>query len=124
MYTKSNAHSSKKASNKSKTGNKRPGTGSMTKVPKKVCFEKHCDLCKKHGGTHTTHNTKDCCKFEKHGSEKANFCTAKKGKKKPNPSKQTFTQLSKKLDKLDIAIKKLSAKSKKCCRDDSDSDSK
>ena len=35
------------------------------RVPKKACTEKLCDLCKKHGGAHTTHNTGDCEKYEK-----------------------------------------------------------
>jgi hypothetical protein len=48
---------SDKSSNKGKKGKKCPGTNSMVWVPKKVRFEKHCELCKKHGGTHTTHNT-------------------------------------------------------------------
>jgi hypothetical protein len=57
---KANAQSGKKASGKSKTGSKRPGTGYTTRVPKKVHFEKRCDLCKNHGGVHTMHSTKDC----------------------------------------------------------------
>jgi hypothetical protein len=44
--------------------------------------------------------------------------------KKPNPAKQLFAQLSKKLDKLEKTLKKASHKSKKCRRDDSNSDSK
>jgi hypothetical protein len=79
----SNAQSSKKASNKGKKGNKLPGTEPTARVPKKACTKKHCNLCKKHGGAHTTHNTRDCCKYEKHRSEKANFHAAKKGGKKP-----------------------------------------
>ncbi len=51
---------SDKSSNKGKKGKKRPGTNSTARVPKKVCFEKHCDLCKNHGGAHTMHNTRDC----------------------------------------------------------------
>ncbi len=46
--------------------------------PKKFCFKKHCNLCKKHGGGYTKNNTKDCHKYEKDGSEKANFHTANK----------------------------------------------
>ncbi len=41
---------SEKSSNKGKKGKKRPGTNFLARVPKKVCFEKHCNLCKKHGG--------------------------------------------------------------------------
>jgi hypothetical protein len=59
------------------------------------------------------HNTRACCKYEKDGSEKANFCVAKKGRKKYNPTKQYFAQLSKKSDKLKKAIKKQTPKSKK-----------
>jgi hypothetical protein len=56
---------SDKSSNKGEKGKKRPGTNSTARVPKKVRFEKHCNQCKKHGGAHTTHNTHDCCRFEK-----------------------------------------------------------
>ncbi len=45
------------------------------------------------------HNTRDSCKYDKNGKEKANFHAAKKGEKKPNPARQNFAQLSKKLDK-------------------------
>jgi hypothetical protein len=68
-----NFEKSNKSSNKGKKGKKRPGTDSTVRVPKKVCFEKfekHCKLCKKHGGAHTMHNTHDCCRFEKDGTEK------------------------------------------------------
>jgi hypothetical protein len=59
---KAHAQSGKEASQKSKTGNKRPSTGAMKQVPKKVRFKKSCKLCKKHGATHTTNTTKDYCK--------------------------------------------------------------
>ncbi len=39
------------------------------------------------GGVHTTHTTKDCCKYEKDGMGKANFHITKKAGKKPNPVK-------------------------------------
>jgi hypothetical protein len=55
---------------------------------------------------------------------KADFRPAKKAGKKTNPAKQSFAQLSKKLDKLKKTLKKASLKSKKCCKDNSDSDSK
>jgi hypothetical protein len=73
-------------------------------------------------GTHTTHTTKDCRKYEKDGTAKADFRAAKKAGKKPNPAKQSFAQLSKKLDKLEKTLKKPSHKSQKCCKDDSNSD--
>jgi hypothetical protein len=120
---KANASSCEKASQKNETGTKRPSTRATKQVHKKVHFKKHCNLCKKHGGVHTTHNTMDCCRYKKDGAAKANFRAAKKLGKKPNPAKQPFAQLSKKLNKLEKTLKKVSLKSKKRCRDDSNSDS-
>jgi hypothetical protein len=91
---------SDKSSNKGEKGKKRPGTNSTVRVPKKVCFEKHCKLCMKHGGAHTTHNTCNCCRFEKDGKEKSSFRAAKKGGHKSNPINQNFAQLTKKIEKL------------------------
>jgi hypothetical protein len=79
-------------------------------VPKKVCFEKHCDLCKKHGGVYTTHNTCECRGFEKDGKEKPDFCAAKKGGKKNSPVNHNFVQLTKKIKKLKKALKKSARK--------------
>ncbi len=70
------------------------------------------------------HNTRDCCKYEKDRTENAIFCAPKKGGKQPYPAKQSFAQLNEKLDKLETAIKKQSAKSKKIRRNDSGSDFK
>ncbi len=49
-YKKGKSESSKKPSHRSEKGKKRPGTEGPIHVPKKACFEKHCYLCKKHGG--------------------------------------------------------------------------
>ncbi len=104
---KSDSHKkSEKSSNKGEKGKKRPGTEATVWVPKKVCFEKHCNLCKKHGGTYTTHNTQDCCRFEKDGKEKSNFHAAKKGGQKGNPVNQNFMQLTDKIEKLEKVLKK------------------
>jgi hypothetical protein len=122
-HEKAHAPSGKKASHK----NKVEPSGPVMKHKagsQELCFEKCCELCKKHGGAHTTHATKDCRKYEKDGMTKANFRAAKKAGKKPNPAKQSFAQLSKKLDKLEKTLKKVSHKSKKRRRDNSDSDSK
>jgi hypothetical protein len=89
-YKKSKLESSEKSSHKSKKGKKRPGTNSTARVPKKVHFEKHCNLCKKHGGAYTMHNTHDCHRFEMDGKEKSNFRAAKKGKKKVIPQTTTL----------------------------------
>jgi hypothetical protein len=107
-HEKAHAPSGEKASHKNKAGTKRPSTGATMRVPKKVHFEKSCELCKKHGGVHTTHATKDCRKYEKDGTLKANFCAAKKADKKSNPERQSFAQLSKKLDHLEKTLKKAS----------------
>jgi hypothetical protein len=63
IYEKGKLESSKKSSNKGKKGKKCPGTDSMARVPKKVCFEKNCDLWMKNGGAYTTHNTRDYSRF-------------------------------------------------------------
>ncbi len=112
-----------KSFNKGEKGKKRPGTNSTVRVPKKVFFEKHCNLCKKHGGTHTTHNTRDCCRFEKSGKEKSSFHATKKGRYKSNPVSQNFTQLTNKIKKLEKALKKFGKKGKKRHYEDSDSNS-
>ncbi len=112
-YEKAKLESSKKASSKGEKGKKRPGTNSTARVPKKVCFEKHCDLCKKYGGAYTTHKTRDCCRFQKDGKEKSDFRAAKKGGKKANPVNQNFVQLTKKIEKLKKALKKSGKKAQK-----------
>ncbi len=91
---------------RARKGKKRLGTDSTVRVSKKVQFEKHCDLCKKHGGAHTTHATCACCKYEKDGTEKSSFRAAKKGRKKNYPVNQNFAQLTEKIDKLEKAMKK------------------
>jgi hypothetical protein len=55
--------------------------------------------------------------------EKSDFRAAKRGGKKPNPTKQSFAQLSKKLDKLEKVIKKKDTKKRKRRSSGSDSDS-
>jgi hypothetical protein len=125
VCTHENAHapSGKKASHKNEAGAKWPSNGAMKQAYKKVYFKKSCKLCKKYGGAHITHATKDCRKYE-NGMAKADFHAAKKAGKKPNPAKQSFAQLREKLDKLEKTLKKASHKSKKHHRDDSNSNSK
>jgi hypothetical protein len=121
-----NFEKSDKFSNKGEKGKKCPGTNSTGWVPKKVRFEKfekHCELCKKHGGAHTMHNTRDCCRYKKDRTEKSSFRAAKKGKKKNYPINQNFAQLIEKIDKLEKALKKSGKKGKKRLCKDSDSDS-
>jgi hypothetical protein len=113
----------KKSPLKSEKGKKRPGTSPTVQVPKKVCFEKHCNLCKKHGGAHTTHNTGECCKYKKDRTAKASFRVAKKGGKRSYPANQNFAQLTKKIEKLEKALKKSGKKGKKRHYEDSNSNS-
>jgi hypothetical protein len=112
-YEKGKSESSEKSSHKSMKGKKHPGTEATIRVPKKVHFEKHCNLHKKHGGTYTTHNTHECRRFEKDGKEKADFRTTKKGGKKGNPVIHNFAQLTEKIKKLKKALKKSGKKGKK-----------
>ena len=107
----------------SKKGKKQPGAEAPIHVPKKACFEKHCNLCKKHGGAYTMHNTCDCCRFQKDGKENSDFPAAKKDGKKGNPINQNFTQLTEKIAKLEKALKKSEKKGKKRTYEDSNSDS-
>jgi hypothetical protein len=55
---KAKSESSEKASYKGEKGKKCPGTESTARVPKKVHFKKHCNLCNRHGGTvyHAQHS--------------------------------------------------------------------
>jgi hypothetical protein len=76
-HEKAHVPSGEKASHKNKAGAKWPSTGATMWVPKKVHFKKSCELCKKHGGAHTMHATKDCCKYKKDGTLKADFHAAK-----------------------------------------------
>jgi hypothetical protein len=116
---------SEKSSYKVKKGKKCSGTDSMARVPKRVCFEKNCDLlCKKHGGAYTTHNTCDCHRFEKNGKEKSDFRATKKTGQKDNSVNQNFAQLTGKFKKLEKALKKSNKKGQKRHCKDSDSDSK
>jgi hypothetical protein len=110
---KSSTQSGKKASNKGKKGNKQSGTEARIRVPQKARTDKHCNLCKQHGGAHTNHNTRDCHKYEKDGTEQADFHAAKKCGKKPNLAKQSFMHSREKLDKLEKVIEKQSAKSRR-----------
>jgi hypothetical protein len=122
-YKKGKPESSEKSSNKGKKGKKRPGTNSTARVPKKVHFKKNCNLCKKHGGAYTMHITRDCRRFKKDRKKKPNFCATKKGGKKVNPVNQNFTQLTKKIEKLEKALKKSGEKGQKRHYEDSYLDS-
>jgi hypothetical protein len=122
-YEKGKLESSKKSSNKGEKGKKCPVTNSTARAPKKVRFEKNCNLCKKHGGEYTMHNTRDCRRFDKDGNKKSDFCAAKKGGKKANPINQNFMQLTEKIKKLEKMLRKSGNKDQKRHYEDSISNS-
>ncbi len=74
-------------------------------------------------GAHMTHSTGECRKYEKDGTLKASFRATKKGGKKSYPSNQNFAQLTKKIEKLEKALKKSGKRGKKHRYEDSNSDS-
>jgi hypothetical protein len=53
--------------------------------------------------------------------ETSNLCITKKGGKKPNPTKQSFAQLSKKLNQIEKVINKKDANKRKRRHSDTDS---
>jgi hypothetical protein len=57
----------------SKKDSKRSVSFREERAPTKAPTEKLCDLCKKHGGAHTTHNTGDCKNYDAGGTLKAGF---------------------------------------------------
>ena len=61
---------------------KRAFMGSSKQVLKKACTAKFCQHCKNNGGPYTSHNTKECCKYDKDGKAVA-ASTKKHHKKKP-----------------------------------------
>ncbi len=93
----------------------------MARAPKKAYFEKHCNLCKKHRGACTTHNTCGCHRFDKDGKEKSDFRATKKVGKKANNVNQKFAQLTKKTKKFEKALKKFGKKGQKRHYEDSNS---
>jgi hypothetical protein len=78
-------------------------------IPKKPCTNaKHCTLCKKHGGAHATHNTLDCCKYDKDGKLKKSFGNVQRGSTASiKKTASAFMQLSVKIAKLKRANEKL-----------------
>ena len=63
------------------------------KKAKKGWTEKHCSLCKKHGGTHTTHNTKECRCYNRDGSHKKAGGMPKPNKPASGKDGMNFAQL-------------------------------
>jgi hypothetical protein len=108
---------------------KRASTGSSERVRKKARSAKFCQHCKNNGGPYTSHNTKECHKYDKDG--KAVAATGKKPREK-KPYKKDGGGNDKQLAYLTDAIESLvkrglkkaaKKKHKKCSRDNSSSDS-
>ncbi len=83
---------------------KRASTGSSEQVTEKGCSTKFCQHCKNNGGPHTSHNTKECCKYEKDGT-----AVAASGKKpyEKKPYKKDGGRNDKQMAFLTDAIKSL-----------------
>ncbi len=110
------------------------GTGSNDiQVPKKARVEKSCALCQKHGGAHTTHNTRECRKYEKDGTLQKGFSAKAAVEQKRHgggkkESRYSFAQVMERFSKLEKAVKKSHKSARKKKRrhessDTSDSDS-
>ncbi len=108
---------------------KRASTGSTERVPKKVKSAKFCQHCKNNGGPYTSHNTKECRKYDKDG--KAVAAAGKKPYEK-KPYKKDGGGNNKQLAYLTEAIespvkkglkKAVKKHRKKRSRDNSSSDS-
>eukprot|EP00804_Cyclotella_cryptica_P009898 CCRYP_014162-RA/>CCRYP_014162-RA protein AED:0.44 eAED:0.44 QI:0/-1/0/1/-1/1/1/0/108 len=95
----------------------------IPKKPKKVGrTDKHCVLCKKHGGPHKSHNTRDCHHYNKDGTPiKKNGGAGKPNSKERKPEGANFAQIVR--AELKKALRKKSSKRKKHCANDSESDS-
>ena len=109
---------------------KRKGMSSLAdRIPKKGRTERHCALCQKYGGAHTTHNTEKCSKYEKDGTEKAGWSSKlpSNSSSKFRKPDNSYAQLQKRFEKLEKAVKRgkkgSSSSRKKKRYDSSDSDS-
>jgi hypothetical protein len=89
-----------------------------------------CKWCKAVDGPFTTHNTTECRRFNKDGSQKVfvsqtkSFDSTKKPWKKPGSgNSDQISHLTEEMSKLKKRLKKSKKHSKKRARDSSDSDS-
>eukprot|EP00804_Cyclotella_cryptica_P018328 CCRYP_017981-RA/>CCRYP_017981-RA protein AED:0.54 eAED:1.00 QI:0/0/0/1/1/1/2/0/424 len=95
----------------------------IPKKPKKVGWtDKHCVLCKKHGGMHKSHNTCDCRRYNKYGTPiKKNGGAGKPHSHERKPEGANFAQIVP--VELKKALRKKSGKRKKRRADDLESSS-
>jgi len=109
-------------------GKRTNGGGPEKGTPTKGRTDKYCKWCKAVDGQYTTHNTTECRRFNKDGSQKDRltkpFDSAKKPWKKPGSGNtQQISHLTEEIDKLKKRLKKSNKRGKKRARDSSDSDS-
>jgi hypothetical protein len=111
-------------------GKREHGGGPSKGTPKKGRTEKFCKWCKAVDGPFTTHNTTECRRFNKDGSQKVfisqtkSFDSAKKPWKKPGSgNSDQISHLTEEISKLKKRLKKSKKYGKKRARDSSDSDS-
>jgi len=109
-------------------GKRTHGGGPEKGTPKKGCTDKFCKWCKAVGKPFMTHNTTECHRFNKDGSQKDRltkpFDSAKKPWKKPGSGDpDQITYLTEEMAKLKKKLKKSKKRSKKCAKYSSGSDS-
>ncbi len=102
-------------------GKREHGGGLSKGTPKKGRTDKFCKWCKAVDGPFTTHNTTECRRFNKDGSQKDRppkpFDSAKKTWKKPGSgNSDQISHLTEEMTKLKKKLKK-SKKHKKRARD-------
>ncbi len=113
-------------------GKRANGGGPEKGTPKKGRTAKYCKWCKAIDGLFTTHNTDECRRFNKDGSQKDRRNKPFDSAKKPAWKKQSggdstqmayLTEEMSKMTKLVKKLKKSKKHGKKRARDSSDSDS-
>jgi len=110
-------------------GKRAHGGGPEKGTPKKGCTDKFCKWCKAVDGPFTTHNTIDCRRFNKDGSQKDRptkpFDATKKTpwKKSGGGDPAQIAYLTEEITKLKKRLKKSKKHSKKRARYSSGSDS-
>ena len=90
-------------------------------IPKKQKCKKFCQLCKAHGGAHTTHNMLECHKYGKDGGKKGST-SKKENPKEKGKEHANYAELTKKLKKLKKKLSHAQIGKKKCVQFKSDSD--
>jgi len=109
-------------------GKRLQGGGPEKGTPKKGRTDKFCKWCKAIDGPFTTHNTTECRRFNKDGSQKDRptkpFNSTKKPWKKPGSGEPIqMAYLTKEMAKLKKKLQKSKKRGKKCAHYSSDSDS-